>query len=272
MIEINKIYNENCLDTMGRMSDASIDLIVTSPPYDKLRNYETGIGVIWDFKMFTVIAKELSRILKQGRTLVWIVGDESVNHSETLTSFKHAIYFKEECGLNVNDTMIYAKKGFSFPSKNRYNQVFEYMFVLTKGKPIVFNPIKDRKNKWTQRWSSKSNVTLKDGNKKVRIRPVVYGEYGMRTNIWEYHTNAGNINPEWDILKDHPAIMNLDIAKDHIISWSNKNELVYDPFMGSGTTAKASAILRRNFIGSELSSKYVEIAQKRLYNTQLEMF
>lgn len=271
-MEINKIYNENCLDTMKRMPDNYIDLVVCSPPYDSIRQYETGIGLEWSFEVFKPIARELSRVIKQGRCIVWVVGDESINGSESLSSFKQAIYFKEECGLNLHDTMIYAKKSFAFPSKNRYNQVFEYMFVFSKNKPEVFNPIKDRKNKWTKRWSSKATETLKDGNKKLRIVPVEYEEYGMRTNIWEYHTNAGNVNPEWDLLQNHPAIMNIDIVKDHITSWSNENELVYDPFMGSGTTAKASVILKRNYIGSEVSSKYVEIINKRLSNAQIEMF
>lgn len=271
-MEINKVYNENCLDTMAKMEDNSIDLVVCSPPYDSIRQYETGIGLEWNFEAFKPIARELSRVIKQGRCIVWVVGDESINGSESLSSFKQAIYFREECGLNLNDTMIYAKRGFAFPSKNRYNQVFEYMFILSKGKPEVFNPIMDRKNKWTKRWSSKSSQTLKDGNKKLRIRPVEYGEYGMRTNIWEYHTNAGNVNPEWVILKGHPAIMNIDIAKDHIISWSNKGDLIYDPFMGSGTTAKASVILKRNYIGSEVSGVYMDIINKRLANAQMEIF
>jgi len=271
-LEINKVYNENCVETMKRMPDNYIDLVVTSPPYDHIRDYETGIGLEWSFEVFKPIAKELSRVIKEGRCIVWVVGDASIDGSESLSSFKQAIYFKEECGLNVNDTMIYQKKGFAFPSKNRYNQIFEYMFVFSKGRPIVFNPIKDRKNKWTKRWSGKASETLKDGNKKLRIKPVEYGEYGMRTNIWEYHTNAGNINPEWDILKDHPAIMNIDIAKDHIISWSNENELIFDPFMGSGTTAKACSILKRNYIGSEVSEVYMNIINKRLHHTQLEIF
>lgn len=271
-MEINKIYNENCLDTMKRMPDNFIDLVVCSPPYDGIRSYETGIGLEWNFEAFKPIAKELSRVIKQGRCIIWVVGDGCIDGSESLSSFKQAIYFKEECGLNVHDTMIYAKKGFAFPSKNRYNQVFEYMFIFSKGKPEVFNPIMDRKNKWTKRWSTKSYKTMQDGNKEIRIRPVDYAEYGMRTNIWQYHTNAGNVNPEWDILKGHPAIMNIDIAKDHIISWSNEGDLIYDPFMGSGTTAKASVVLKRNYIGSEVSEVYMDIINKRLSNAQIEMF
>lgn len=249
---------------MSRIPDGFVDLILTSPPYDDIREYETGIGLEWNFEVFKPIAKELSRIIKPNRCIVWVVGDSTVNGSESLNSFKQAIYFKEECGLILHDTMIYAKKGFSFPSRNRYNQVFEYMFVFSKGKPEVFNPIKDRKNKWTKRWSNRASETLKDGNRKLRIRPVEYGEYGMRTNIWEYHTNAGNVNPEWKDLKEHPAVMNVDIAKDHIISWTSESDLVYDPFSGSGTTAKACVELKRNYIGSEVSEKYVGISKKRI--------
>ena len=263
-MEINKVYNENCLDTMSRMSNNYCDFIFTSPPYDNIRNYQTGIGSEWNFEVFKPIAKELSRVLKEGRCLVWVVGDECVDGSESLSSFKQAIYFKEECGLNVHDTMIYQKSSFAFPSSNRYHQTFEYMFVFSKGKVEVFNSLKDRKNKWKKRWGNKIKESVKDG-KIFKVKPVEYEEYGMRTNVWKYHTDSGKVNSEWNLIKEHPAVMPEKIAEDHILSWSNKDDLVYDPFAGSGTTIKMSLLSNRKYIGSEVSKEYCDIIDKRLY-------
>lgn len=263
-LEINKIYNENCMDTMSRIPNDYCDLILTSPPYDNLREYQTGVGSEWTFEIFKPIAKELSRVLKEGCCLVWVVGDECVDGSESLSSFKQAIYFKEDCGLNVHDTMIYQKSSFAFPSSTRYHQAFEYMFVFTKGKIKTFNPLKDRKNKWGKRWGSETKESIKDG-KKFKVKPVQYEAYGMRTNVWKYHTDSGRVNSEWKIIKDHPAVMPEKIAEDHILSWSNKDDLVYDPFAGSGTTIKMALLNGRNYIGSEISKTYCDIISNRLY-------
>ena len=144
-MKINKIYNENCLDTMARMPDNFIDLTVTSPPYDNLRTYNDNIDESWGEHVWKPIIKELFRITKNGGVVVWIVGDATINGSETGTSFSQALYFMK-CGFNLHDTMIYQKKGFSFPDSIRYYSQFEYMFVLSKGKPKTFNPICDVKN------------------------------------------------------------------------------------------------------------------------------
>ena len=102
-MELNKIYNEDCLVTMSRMPDNFIDLTVTSPPYDGLRDYN---GYSFPFED---IAKELFRTTKEGGIVVWIVNDATINGSETLTSFKQAIYFNE-VGFNVHDTMIWRRR------------------------------------------------------------------------------------------------------------------------------------------------------------------
>ena len=134
-MEINKIYNENCLDTMARMEDNFIDLTVTSPPYDNLREYN---GYSFDFEN---IAKELYRVTKVGGVVVWIVGDATKNGNEYGTSFKQALFFKE-CGFNLHDTMIYRKLNYLPITTNRYEPQFEYMFILSKSKLKTFNPIK----------------------------------------------------------------------------------------------------------------------------------
>jgi len=262
MIEINKIYNENCLDTMCNMPDNFVNATITSPPYDNLRAYKDGVGDEWSFDVFMPIANELYRVTKEGGVVIWIVGDATINGSETGTSFKQALYFKE-IGFNIHDTMIYQKNNFSNPSSNRYHQIFEYMFILSKGKPITFNPIKDRVNinagnvgSWGKNTSRQKDGTMKENPKKI------VDEFGMRYNIWKYKTSRNG--QEDSIAYNHPAIFPSDLVKDHLLSWTNEGDLVYDPFMGSGTTAKKSIELCRNYIGSEISKEYFDISQERL--------
>ncbi len=250
-MDINTIYNEDCLETMKRMPDNFVDLTVTSPPYDNLRTYN---GYSFDFEN---IAQELYRVTKQGGVVVWVVGDATVKGSETGTSFKQALYFKE-CGFNLHDTMIYLKDQLAYPDTNRYYNAFEYMFVLSKGKPKSVNLIKDKANKSFGRTVS-GKGRQKDGTSKVRTRAnqPVY-EFGVRWNYWLLYNQKRGIETQ------HPAIFPEQLAHDHIISWSNENDTVYDPFMGSGTTAVACQNLNRNFIGSELSKEYCDIAEERL--------
>jgi DNA modification methylase len=258
-MEINKIYNENCLDTMARMPDNFIDLTVTSPPYDNLRDYK---GYSFDFE---AIAKELFRVTKNGGVVVWNIGDSTINGSETGSSFKQALYFIE-CGFNLHDTMIWFKpNAFNLGSNNCYVQSFEYMFILSKGKPKSLNLIYDKENK------SKGHVFRqfsKDNNgRSVKSKSMseIKGE-GKRRNVW--FINVGEKEAE------HPAVFPTELASDHIYSWSNEGCLIYDPFSGSGTTAKAAHLLKRNWIGSEISKEYTDLANKRLdpYLRQIRLF
>lgn len=266
MIELNNIYNENCLHTMCRIPNNFIDATITSPPYDDLRAYKDGIGDEWSFDIFKPIANELYRVTKDGAVVVWIVGDATINGSETGTSFKQALYFKE-IGFNIHDTMIYQKNNFSNPSSNRYHQIFEYMFVFSKGKPKTFNSLIDRKNITAGGIGSwgKNTSRQKDGSMKERPKKIVR-EFGMRYNIWTYKTSKNG--QEDAIAYQHPAIFPSELVSDHILSWTNVGDLIYDPFMGSGTTAKKSIELSRNYIGSEISEEYWNISNERL--TQLK--
>jgi len=246
----------DCLEVMKSLPSQSIDLTVTSPPYDNLRTYN---GYSFDFEG---IAKELYRVTKDGGVVVWIVGDATVNGSETGTSFKQALYFKE-IGFNLHDTMIYQKNNFANPSSNRYHQIFEFMFVLSKGKPKAFNPIKDRKNVCAgeSNWGA-NKARQKDGSFKERPKKIV-SEYGMRYNIWEFMTSKGFATKD-NFAYSHPAIFPEKVAHDHIISWSNEGDTVLDCFLGSGTTGKIAKQLNRQFIGIEISPEYMEIAKKRI--------
>ena len=261
-MQLNVTYNEDCLEGMSkRLLDKSIDLTVTSPPYDDLRTYK---GYEFEFRP---IAQELYRVIKLGGVLVWVVGDATINGTETGTSFRQALYFKD-IGFNLHDTMIYEKGGFSNPSSNRYHQVFEYMFVLTKGKPKTFNPLKDRQNYYDRRGGGKRrkrNGGFYNGKGGQKLK-----NYGMRFNIWHYSIGGG-ISTRDKIAYGHPAIFPEKLAEDHILSWSNKNDIVLDPLYGSGTTLKMAKKNNRHYIGFEINPEYCEIARKRLSQVQLEL-
>ena len=259
-MKINKIYNENCLDTMSKMPNDFIDLTVTSPPYDNLRTYN---GYSFDFES---IAKELYRVTKQGGVVIWVVGDSTIKGSETGTSFKQALKFME-VGFNLHDTMIYEKNTSSFPSRkdgNRYTQIFEYMFVLSKVKPKTSNLICDKENKWAghTNWGKNTKRGRDNDLKETsKIKPVP--KFSPRNNIWKYTVGGGFASSD-KIASKHPAIFPEKLVNDHILSWSNEGDLVYDPFMGSGTTAKMAILNNRNYIGSEISEEYCKIIEERL--------
>lgn len=265
---INKIHNENCLETMAKMPDNFIDLTVTSPPYDDVRMYKGFTLPLED------IAKELYRVTKDGGVVVWVVNDKTVNYCESLTSFKTAILFVENAGFNLHDTMIY-KRTCAFPDVVRYYQDFEYMFVFSKGKPKTVNllrqmktegSLKRQKNKTGVGGERQTDGSLKriDGtNAFLRKEKARQDETRVKSNVWELP--RGNQNSTKDkIAFQHPAIFPEQLANDHIISWSNENDIVYDCFAGSGTTAKMAILNNRNWIASEISSEYCEIIKERV--------
>ena len=251
-MEINKCYNENCLDTMAKMPDGFVDLTVTSPPYDNLRTYN---GYSFDFE---AVAKELFRVTKQGGVVVWVVGDATINGSESGTSFRQALYFKD-CGFNLHDTMIYQKEIPTWNvSSKRYRQNIEYMFVFSKGKVSTFNPIEDKKVKNLTARMCKSN---RNGVPHYELY-TPKKEYTCRGNVWEYAVGGKSIG--------HPAVFPEKLANDHIISWSNENDIVFDPFLGSGTTGKMAILNSRKFIGIELDENYFKIAEDRIHKALSE--
>ena len=257
---INQVIQGDCLEIMKKIPDKSIDLIVTSPPYDNLRDYK---GYSFDFNF---IAENLYRVIKDGGIVVWIVGDAVIDGSETGTSFKQALYFKE-IGFNLHDTMIYLKSGFTSPGSNRYHSVFEYMFILSKGTPKTFNPIKDKLNNYR---ISQGNTRRQKTGETIKIKDIHQEEYGQRYNVWIY--DAGfMLSAKEKYIFEHPAIFPEKLAKDHILSWSNQNDIILDPFLGSGTTAVAAKELGRRFIGIEISEKYCEIARRRLQQEYLPL-
>jgi len=250
-----EIYNEDCLETMRRMPDNHIDLTITSPPYDNLRTYKNTLN--WNESIWKQVIKELFRVTKTGGVVVWVVGDATIKGSETGTSFKQALYAKE-IGFNLHDTMIYEKKTvFVYDPRNkRYKSAFEYMFIWSKGFPKTYSPIIDKEVKSAGKVLKGNRGRDKNGNSRVG-NSFIANTLQARFNIWTYLGNDGTKNP-------HPAYFPEKLVNDHIISWSNVGDLIYDPFMGSGTTGKVALLNNRRFIGSELVENYFEIAKARI--------
>lgn len=253
MLPINQIICGNNVDVLAAFPDDCIDLTVTSPPYDNLRTYK---GFNFDFEG---VAQQLYRVTKSGGVVVWVVGDATINGSETGTSFKQALRFME-IGFRLHDTMIWTTPGFSAVGALavRYAPVFEYMFVFTKSVLKTFNPLKDRRVKHPNS-ILRGTVRNKDGSmKRMSNEGKKYGAGGLgqRYNVW-------SIPPQTQ-KQGHPAPFPEKLAYDHIISWSNKGDIILDSFNGSGTTCKMAKETNRKYIGIDCSEEYCNIARKRL--------
>jgi DNA modification methylase len=255
---INKIYNESCITTMNRLEDNSVDLVITSPPYDNMRKYGDGnnyhqrlkdTGYSFDFEN---IAQELTRTLKEGGVIMYNVQDQTIKGSRTGNSMKQALYFME-CGLNLHDHLIWYKTGTPFPSPYRYRNVWENMFIFSKGKPKHFDPIL-KKNKTGGDSRKQRNERNHNGELVMQNRIVKVKEWGIDDNVWyiSNHFKSGDRKR----IENHPAIMPEEIVKRHIQSWSKEGDLVYDPFSGSGTTSKVAVEMGRKYLGSEINREY----------------
>ena len=255
----DKIFNKDSMEGMKMIPDNSIDCIVTSPPYDDLRKYG-GVGTGWSFEKFQQIAAEIARVLTDGGVCVWSVNDATINGSETGTSFRQALYFKDECGLNLHDTMLYMKQNPMPLSGNRYNQCFEYMFVFSKGTPKTFNPIMEKCKYAGAKNFGKRSIYQTEGSVKENEAHKVIGKTKKHSNAFTYL--VGSLTESAKI--EHPAMFPLELAKDQVISWSNENDVVLDPFMGSATTAIACIKEKRRFIGFELNKEYYDKAIERI--------
>ena len=265
-MEVNTIHNQSCITGMQEMDENVVDLCVTSPPYDDLRTYNDSSK--WDFEVFKEVASGLYRVMKVGGVIVWVVGDAVIKGGETGSSFRQALYFMD-LGFKLHDTMIYEKNGCAFPARrdgNRYSQIFEYMFVLSKDtKPKTANLICDKPNKWAgwQPWGkSGGTMRAKDGTLIERQQKPT-PDFSPRNNIWRYNTGKGYTTKD-AFAFEHPAMYPELLAKEHILSWSNEGDLVLDTFMGAGTTAVMSRETGRDFIGFEIDETYYNLSQRRL--------
>lgn len=249
---MNKIICGDCVEVMKCIPDNEIDLVVTSPPYDTLRTYN---GFSFTFKK---IAEELHRVVKDSGVVVWVVNDKIHKGNRSLTSFRQAIHF-QDVGFKVHDVMIYKKKNTPFMRSNAYTNCYEFMFILTKIKPKTFNPIKEP--------TKRSGYEMLVANKKEDgINKKVLGELKKektKTNIWEYAVGLGGTTND-KIAFQHTAVFPEKLARDHILSWTNENDIVLDPMCGSGTTCKMAKLNNRKYIGIDISEEYCEITEKRL--------
>lgn len=251
-------FVSDCVEFMSNMDEGVIDLTVTSPPYDNLRDYK---GYSFDFEN---IAKQLYRVTKPGGIVVWVVGDK-INGGRTLTSFRQAIFF-QDIGFQMHDVMIYQKKNTPFMRSNAYTNCYEFMFVLSKGKPNTFNPLMTktvRHGKEMLVYNKKSDGVNKKVLKELKKEKT-------RTNIWAYAVGYGGTTTDKIAFK-HPAVFPEKLAEEHILSWTNPEDLVFDPMCGSGTTGKMALIHRRRFIGVDISQEYIDIAKKRLEGIYVEL-
>jgi site-specific DNA-methyltransferase (adenine-specific) len=257
---INKIICGDNVEILKNFPDKYIDCVVTSPPYGKIRDYKG-----YNFR-FEELAKELYRVMKDGSVIAWNTADETVNGSESLVSFKQAIYFVEECGFKLFDTMLMEKNSSSFPAKitgKRYTQTIEYVFILSKGTPKFAKLICDKKNRW-EGWKGFGKTTMRNKEGElIEYEKAATPEYSPRNNIWRYNTGKG-FSSKGDTASAHPAIMPIGLAVDHIRTWTQEGDVVLDPFNGSGTTICAAKYMNRNYIGIDVSEEYCLLAEKRL--------
>jgi len=269
--QLNQVICGDSVEELKKLPDNSVDLVVTSPPYDTLRSYKDLVkdmeekfnGYSFPFEQ---IATELSRVVKKGGVVVWVVGDAVIKGSETGSSFRQALYFMQQ-GFKLHDTLIYEKNGSSFPARrdgNRYSQLFEYMFVFSNGaKPKTANLICDKPNRWAgYTHFGKGTIRNKKGELIERnIKPIP--DFSPRNNIWKYNTGK-NYSTKDKVAFEHPAIFPEALVQDHILTWTTPGEVVLDPFNGSGTTTKLALLNDRQYIGMEISSEYCDIAEERL--------
>ena len=248
------IRHMDCMELMSSLKGGVVDLTVTSPPYGELRSYN-GNNHLWSEEVWSNIIKELYRITKDGGVVVWICQDQCVNGGETMTSFKQALTFGE-AGFKLYDTMIWNKPSPQAPTTGRYYDVFEYMFIFSKGKPKTLNLLKDRKNKSA---GSVLNVETRScrEDRKFTGRKRIVPEFSRRFNVWDVGRGKNKSN--------HPAVFPEKLAADHILSWSDEGDLVFDPFSGSGTTGLMASINKRKFIGSELDAAYYKASCERIH-------
>ena len=251
MNQYNKFCVGNAVDVLNNIPKNIVDLTITSPPYEDLRNYNG-----YTFNAQSML-ESIFNVTKEGGVCVWVVGDK-INGGRSLVSFEHA-FLAKKCGFIVHDVMIYQKKNTPFMRSNAYTNCYEFMFIFSKGKPSTFNPLKMP----TKRSGMETAVFNKKSDAINKKRPVELKKEKTKPNIWQYAVGLGGSTSDKIAFK-HPAVFPEKLAEDHVLSWSNEGDLVLDPMCGSGTTCKVAKRNNRHWIGIDISEEYISIAKDRM--------
>jgi site-specific DNA-methyltransferase (adenine-specific) len=261
---VDQIIHNDCVSEMATLPDNCIPLTVTSPPYDKLRRYG---GQRWSFETFEKVARQLFRLTMPGGVVLWVVQDGTVDGSLTGTSARQWLYF-QQIGFDLNSVLILATRGWRSQT-SRYANQFHFGFVLSKGRPRAFHPIRDRINstagqrlRCSRRSASGEAVTTYNGDRRL-------GLHGYRANVWFYDVGGGKSTKD-RYASRHEALMPEQMARDLIISWSRPGDLIFDPFCGAATTCKMALLSHRHYLGIEAHALYYRLALRRMRDAQTE--
>jgi len=255
---MNTITCGDCVEGMSKLPSDSIPLTVTSPPYDRVRNFAA-----WDFDR---VAEQLYRVTMPGGVVCWVVQDGFEKGRRTCTSFKQALRFFG-LGFWMWEVLIVVVKSYQLPTTGRYVSLFHYCFVMSKGKPRKVNVLRDKPNKCAGMMKRNWHRRSPDGSMRKGVLPQPIAQYGLRGNVWEYAGGYGSTTKDKYAFA-HPALMPEKLARDLILSFSSPYDMVLDPFMGAGTTAKMALLNGRRWLGFEIDDEYVAIASERLRNAE----
>lgn len=253
----DEILVGDAVETLSELEDESIHLTVFSPPYDDIRDYNKK----WNLD-YEALGSELNRVTVDGGVCAVVIGDGTKNFAKSLTTFRWAINWCDNCDWKLFECCIYKRHG--NPGAwwtKRFRVDHEYILIFFKGKkPRFFNkePLKVDSIHAGKRFSGTDRLT-NGGFKRIEPKPV--NKRKCRGTIWNYSTS----NTEGNKIKlKHPATYPDQLASDLIKCFSDKGDIVLDPMSGSGTTCVMANKLNRRYLGIEINPEYRDIAVNRL--------
>ena len=261
--KLGNVYCVDCVEGMKAIPDGSVDLVVTSPPYDRTRDYN---GFSFDLH---ATGEQIFRILRDGGVAAVVIQDQTKNFGKSLTSFRTVVDWCDNIGFKLFECVIYRKHGTEGAWwTQRFRVDHEYMPIFVKGhRPKYFNkdPLKIPSKHGGKTMTGSGNRQT-NGRTTQTIRRAI-NLTKCRGTVWEY-LMAGDKNP---VKRKHPAPFPDKIPLDFIQCFCQPDGIVLDPFMGSGSTAVSAKKLGRHFLGFDISSEYCKIAETRLNNTDFNL-
>ena len=245
-MEYNKFYNENCLDTIKRFDNETIDLVVTSPPYFNARDYSQYSDVNDYMEQMKEIFTDIYSKLKESRMCIINISPVLVpRENRSKQSYRIALPFyfvpmMEKIGYEFLEDIIWKKPSGAVPNRN--GGFFRHR------KPVAYKP--NIVTEYILVFKKKSDKLI---DKFLKNDSLVGDDY-EKTNVWEF-------NPETK--SKHPAPFPKTLVEKCVKYYSYENDLIYDPFGGSGTTGYVSEQLNRNWVMSEIHQEYIEMFNKR---------